>query len=261
MVPVDVLTLVMAPTPGPSILVLQPTEEMGRTCNGRVIPIWVGVSEATQLGIALEHVRFARPMTHDLFLDALTNLDAMVESVVIDDVQGTTFFAKLKLQHHGHTITLDARPSDAIALALREQAPLFMEDSVLAAASYPYLFQSGEQNEHEIEEFHDFISTITPDDFTSEEYDRMGIFRNVNNLADLNIIEPSDAGASWDLPHAADASDSEARESEAQASLRGDDAARDDVAQEDGRDAADGRESAQNDAEGPAGENAPENSL
>ena len=190
MVPVDVLTLVMSPVPGPSILVLQPSEEMGRKSNGRVIPIWVGVSEATQLGIALEHVRFARPMTHDLFLDALTNLDAIVESVVIDDVKGSTFFAKLKLQHRGHTITLDARPSDAISLALREQAPLFMEDSVLAAASYPYLFQNGEENEEEIEAFHDFISTITPEDFTSEEYARMGIFRNVNNLADLNIIEP-----------------------------------------------------------------------
>ena len=220
MVPVDVLTLVMSPVPGPSILVLQPSEEMGRKSNGRVKPIWVGVSEATQLGIALEHVRFARPMTHDLFLDALTNLDAIVESVVIDDVKGSTFFAKLKLQHRGHTITLDARPSDAISLALREQAPLFMEDSVLAAASYPYLFQNGEENEEEIEAFHDFISTITPEDFTSEEYARMGIFRNVNNLADLNIIEPGGGDAARD--------DNDAAQDGTEALRGGDDALRDD---------------------------------
>ena len=192
MIPVDVLTLIMSPMPGPSILVLQPTAELGKKQNGRVIPIWVGVSEATQLGIALEHVRFARPMTHDLFLDALTNLDTVVESVVIDDVQGPTFFAKLKLQHHGRTITLDARPSDAISLALREQAPLYMTETVLERASFPYLFNEN-NDEEEIAEFRDFISHIAPDDFSpSEDGGASGTFRNVNNLADLNIILPED---------------------------------------------------------------------
>jgi bifunctional DNase/RNase len=192
MISVDVLTLIMSPMPGPSILVLQPTSELGKKSNGRVIPIWVGVSEATQLGIALEHVRFARPMTHDLFLDALTNLDSVVESVVIDDVQGPTFFAKLKLQHHGRTITLDARPSDAISLAIREQAPLYMTESVLEKASFPYLFNEG-NDEEEIEEFRDFISHIAPEDFNpSEDGGASGTFRDVNNLADLNIFTPDE---------------------------------------------------------------------
>ena len=192
MIPVDVLTLIMSPMPGPSILVLQPTADLGKKQNGRVIPIWVGVSEATQLGIALEHVRFARPMTHDLFLDALTNLDSVVESVVIDDVQGPTFFAKLKLQHHGRTITLDARPSDAISLALREQAPLYMTETVLEKASFPYLFNENNEEE-ELEEFRDFISHIAPEDFNpSSDEDAAGAFRDVNNLADLNIILPED---------------------------------------------------------------------
>ena len=105
MISVDVLTLIMSPMPGPSILVLQPTAELGKKQNGRVIPIWVGVSEATQLGIALEHVRFARPMTHDLFLDALTNLDTVVESVVIDDVQGPPFRSPSKTRFtYGHPL-------------------------------------------------------------------------------------------------------------------------------------------------------------
>ena len=186
MLSVDVLTLIMSPMPGPSILVLQPTEDVGKKQNGRVVPIWVGVSEATQLGIALEHVRFARPMTHDLFLDALTNLDSVVESVVIDDVKGPTFFAKLKLQHHGRTITLDARPSDAISLALREQAPLYMTEAVLERASFPYMFN---------EEFRDFISHIAPEDFNpAADGGASGTFRNVNNLADLNIFEAEQDG-------------------------------------------------------------------
>lgn len=189
MVSVEVLTLIMTPIPGTSILVLQPTADIGEKRNGRVVPIWVGVSEATQLGIALEHVRFARPMTHDLFLDALTNLDTVVESVVIDDVKGQTFFAKLKLQHAGRTITLDARPSDAISLALREQAPLYMSESVLERASFPYLFNKNE-DEEEIAEFHEFLTNLAPDDFSDDEEWGTGIFRNVNTLDDLNIIVP-----------------------------------------------------------------------
>ena len=204
MISVDILTLIMSPMPGPSILVLQPTEDVGKKENGRVVPIWVGVSEATQLGIALEHVRFARPMTHDLFLDALTNLDSVVESVVIDDVQGPTFFAKLKLQHHGRTITLDARPSDAISLALREQAPLYMTEDVLEKASFPFLFNENDEEE-ELEEFRDFISHIAPEDFNpAADGGASGTFRNINSLADLNIVDtvqevPVQADANADL--------------------------------------------------------------
>lgn len=190
MVQVEILTLVMSSLPGPSILVLQPSADVGKKQNSRIVPIWVGISEATQLGIALEHIRFPRPMTHDLFLDALTNLDTVIESVVIDDVQGLTFFAKLKLQHHGRSITLDSRPSDAIALALREQAPLYMASSVLEHASFPYLFNDHD-DEDELEEFHDFISHIAPEDFTPDiEGMATGTFRDVNSLADLNISTP-----------------------------------------------------------------------
>lgn len=211
MVSVEVLTLIMAPMPGTSVLVLQPSEEVGKKRNGRVVPIWVGVSEATQLGIALEHVRFARPMTHDLFLDALTNLDAVVESVVIDDVKGPTFFAKLKLQHHGRTITLDARPSDAISLALREQAPLFMNESVLERASFPYLFNE-QEDEQELAEFHDFLSTIAPDDFNEDADWGTGVFHNVNTLEDLNIIVPEPESGRTEGDGSPDAQDADERD-------------------------------------------------
>ena len=79
MKPVNVQTLIVSAAPAPSILVLQPIEEPSQPGKYRIVPIWVGMNEATQLGIALEKARLARPMTHDLFLDALTNLDARVE--------------------------------------------------------------------------------------------------------------------------------------------------------------------------------------
>ena len=93
MIPVTVQTLIVSAAPSPSIIVLQPVEEIVQEGKSRIIPIWVGVNEATQMGIALEKARFSRPMTHDLFLDALTNLDAQIDHVVINDVQGATFFA------------------------------------------------------------------------------------------------------------------------------------------------------------------------
>ena len=95
MIPVTVQTLIVSAAPSPSIIVLQPVEEIVQEGKSRIIPIWVGVNEATQMGIALEKARFSRPMTHDLFLDALTNLDAQIDHVVINDVQGATFFARL----------------------------------------------------------------------------------------------------------------------------------------------------------------------
>ena len=126
MIPVTVQTLIVSAAPSPSIIVLQPVEEIVQEGKSRIIPIWVGVNEATQMGIALEKARFSRPMTHDLFLDALTNLDAQIDHVVINDVQGATFFARLTLRQHDRLIDLDARPSDALALAVRQKAPIFV---------------------------------------------------------------------------------------------------------------------------------------
>lgn len=150
MIPVSIQTLIMTAAPAPSIVVLQPEEE------------------ASQLGIALEKARFSRPMTHDLFLDALTNLDACVDHVLINDVKGATFFARLTLRQHGRLVDLDARPSDALSLATRQEAPIYIEESVLEKASFPYVFRKNPQDEEEIAEFHEFLENIAPDDFKEE---------------------------------------------------------------------------------------------
>ena len=115
--------------------------------------------------MALEHVKFARPMTHDLMLDALTNLDARVDSMVIYGSKGQMFFAHLVLSQGGRLITLDARPSDAIALALRQDAPLHIEETVLDASSFPFLFKGEKQTEEELAAFKTFLDPISPEDF------------------------------------------------------------------------------------------------
>ena len=158
MIPVTVQTLIVSAAPSPSIIVLQPVEEIVQEGKSRIIPIWVGVNEATQMGIALEKARFSRPMTHDLFLDALTNLDAQIDHV---------FFARLTLRQHDRLIDLDARPSDALALAVRQKAPIYIVEDVLERASFPYVLRrtEPEASEAELSEFKKFLEGLAPEDF------------------------------------------------------------------------------------------------
>lgn len=168
MVPVNIQTLIVSAAPSPSIIVLQPVEEPAQEGKFRIVPIWVGMNEATQMGIAMERARFSRPMTHDLFLDALTNLDARVDHVVISGVKGATFFARLALRQHDRLIDLDARPSDALALAVRQKAPIYIDEDVLERASFPYVLRKSPNKaeaERELNEFRQFLDEIAPEDF------------------------------------------------------------------------------------------------
>ena len=163
MIPLKVLTLIVLNSMQPAALVMEPIEEHQRT-KSRIVPVWVGPAEAMQLGMAVEHMRTPRPLTHDLMLDALTNLDARIDHAVINDVKGTTFFAKLYLKQGDRMIELDARPSDAIALAIREDAPIYIDERTLDEGSYPYIIGE-DAAESEIEEFHSFLENISPEDF------------------------------------------------------------------------------------------------
>ena len=165
MVEMKVLTLIVTGVGSPSFLVLQPLEEPVSEGKSRVVPICVGPHEAFMLGAVLEHVSFSRPMTHGLMLDALTNLDARVDHVVICDVKDGTFFSRLCLTQHGRLIDLDARPSDAIALALRQDAPVYIDEGVLERASFPYLFKRPYDEEQIVDEFKTFLEGISPEDF------------------------------------------------------------------------------------------------
>lgn len=167
MVNMRVLTLIMTGHGSPSVVVLEPMEETTGQAS-RIVPIWIGSTEAAQLGIALEQAKLPRPLTHDLFLDALTNLDATVDHVLIDDMKKQTFYAKLVLRQGGRLIALDARPTDALALALRQHAPLHMTEEVLERASFPYIFKTPKNEEVELQQFHSFIDNLKPEDFLDD---------------------------------------------------------------------------------------------
>lgn len=97
----------------------------------RVLPIWVGVFEANAIALQIENVTTPRPMTHDLLRNVITDLKAEIQKIVVSDLKENTFYALIYILVHGEVMAIDARPSDAIALALRARAPIFVEDSVI----------------------------------------------------------------------------------------------------------------------------------
>ncbi len=96
-----------------------------------VLPIWVGIYEANAIALEIEKVATPRPMTHDLIKQVLVGFNAVLEKVVVNELRDDTFYAVLWLDREGETIMLDARPSDALALALRLDCPIYVEDEVL----------------------------------------------------------------------------------------------------------------------------------
>jgi bifunctional DNase/RNase len=100
----------------------------------KVLPIWVGIFEANAIALQIENVMPSRPMTHDLLKNVINDLKATVLKVVVCDLKEGTFYALIYLDVNGDTVAVDARPSDAIALALRSRAPIFVEESVIESA-------------------------------------------------------------------------------------------------------------------------------
>jgi hypothetical protein len=100
----------------------------------RVLPIWVGIFEANAIALQIENITTPRPMTHDLLRNVIHDLHAGVQKIVVCDLQDNTFYAIIYLTLNGETVAIDARPSDAIALALRTRAPIFVEERVIDQA-------------------------------------------------------------------------------------------------------------------------------
>ncbi len=99
-----------------------------------VLPIWVGVYEANAIALEIEKVSTPRPMTHDLIKNVLTGLEAAVHKVVVTELKEDTFYAVIWLEREGQVISIDSRPSDALALALRVDCPIFVDDEVLKSS-------------------------------------------------------------------------------------------------------------------------------
>lgn len=123
--------------------------------NSDMLPIWVGKSEASAISFALENVTPPRPMTHDLMKSILDNVDAKILSAVVSDLKNNTYYAKIHLWYGDSEYAVDSRPSDAIALALRAEAPIFTTEEVLR-----------KQNSEELERW---LENLTPEDFGKSE--------------------------------------------------------------------------------------------
>jgi bifunctional DNase/RNase len=126
----------------------------------KVLPIWVGIFEANAIALQMENVATPRPMTHDLLRNVIHDLKASVQKVVVCDLQENTFYALIYLGLNGDTLAIDARPSDAIALALRTRAPIFVEDSVIDNAK---TVDFGSEKA-DSERLHKWLESLDPDD-------------------------------------------------------------------------------------------------
>jgi bifunctional DNase/RNase len=102
--------------------------------SSSVLPIWVGIYEANAIALEIEKVSTPRPMTHDLIKTLLTGLDAGIRKVVVSELREDTFYAIIWVERNGELISVDSRPSDALALALRHDCPIFVDDSVLTSS-------------------------------------------------------------------------------------------------------------------------------
>jgi bifunctional DNase/RNase len=114
----------------------------------RVLPIWVGIFEANAIALQIENIATPRPMTHDLLRNVIKDLDGTVERVVVCDLRDNTFYAVIYLTVRGESVAIDARPSDAIALALRTRSPILVEETVIDNARTVDLSSDREDSKH-----------------------------------------------------------------------------------------------------------------
>lgn len=146
--------------------------EHGSTLEPQLLPIWIGHSEAEAIMILLENQTHTRPFTHELLANVIGALGSKVESIIIDKVMDSTFFANICLDKDGRKIRIDARPSDSIALALRTGARIYVDEDVMNAAARQFRLKVSDGGEllygsdDEMERFHSFIESVSPEDFT-----------------------------------------------------------------------------------------------
>ena len=139
----------------PILLLLDPSTQ-------KVLPLWIGTIEAVSIAYAQEGVLHDRPQTHDLLLNMVEALDGTINEVNISNIEENTYFADIILNTINGTVTLSARPSDAIALALRSNIPVTVNQEVFETNSIDLIID----NANEIEEFKEFIKDVKPEDFS-----------------------------------------------------------------------------------------------
>jgi bifunctional DNase/RNase len=140
-----------------------------KTADGnKFLPIWIGHPEAAAILMKLQGASTPRPMTHDLVTDMLEQLDAQVTRITVTELKENTFYASITVAQNGSEVEVDSRPSDAIALAVRAEAPIFANERVIEESAIE--FEGEEVNEEEIvDEFRKFLDDVSPDEFAVED--------------------------------------------------------------------------------------------
>jgi hypothetical protein len=153
------------------------------TMADRYLPIWIGPAEADAIAVQLQGVSVPRPLTHDLMESIISALGDQINHVVVNDLRNDTFYARIYMQVNGNEVEIDSRPSDAIALAVRVKAPIYVEESVLEKAGIYLDTKTGkpvpkgqdemgeargsvsEEDTRRMSAFYDFINTLDLEDF------------------------------------------------------------------------------------------------
>jgi uncharacterized protein len=157
MIQMRVMGIALDTRTGSPIVVLNDME------NRRALPIWIGSAEASAIIRKIENIKIARPMTHDLITDILEITGYVLDRIEIHDVNSETYYASMVLKDpEGEESVLDARPSDAIAIAMRTKSPIFVTANVLADGT---ISTDEDRDEKETEDFKKFIKDIKPSDF------------------------------------------------------------------------------------------------
>ena len=155
--------------------------------SDRYLPIWIGPAEADAIAVRLQEVAVARPLTHDLIRSVIDSLGASVDYVIVNDLSNDTFFARIMLQIDGRVMEIDSRPSDAIALAVRVQVPIYADESVLEKAGVK-LDQDGQTLEAITGETREAATEVSP-----EELEKLSPFRDVIEGLDLEDFGKKEA--------------------------------------------------------------------
>ncbi len=154
-VEMKIRTLMMDPVTQMPIVILR--DVAGET----ILPIWVGVYEANAIALEIEKISTPRPMTHDLIKTIVTGLDVTVQKVVVNELRDDTFYALIWMEKNGESVSVDARPSDALALALRLDCPIFVDDQVLKTSKM--VTTASDKNNNE--ELRRWLEQLNDEDF------------------------------------------------------------------------------------------------
>jgi bifunctional DNase/RNase len=156
---VSIAGMTMDPASNTPIIILKSVED------DQAIPIWIGLLEATSIASALQNIKFDRPMTHDLFKNFIENMNTAVSKIEVCDLKDNTYYAKIHFISEEKTFSMDSRPSDAIAIALRFQAPIYVDDKIIEKSQKMGGELEVSDTSEEGKKWADYLKNLSPEDF------------------------------------------------------------------------------------------------